>query len=152
VIVENRRISDSNKHLMQRIYDEVINEGSLHVIDELFAETFVEHEVFPGIPPTREGVKQFFTMFRTAFPDVTFEVEHMIGEGVFVAARARCHGTHQGEFMGVPASGRPIDVEVLDLVRFDGGLAVAHWGSFDALLLMQQIGAIEPPPAPEPPG
>ena len=87
---------------MQRIYDEVVNEGNLHVIDELFAETFVEHEVFPGIPPTREGVKQFFTMFRTAFPDVTFEVEHMIGEGVFVAARARCHGTHQGDWMGVP--------------------------------------------------
>ena len=90
-------------------------------------------------------------MFRAAFPDVTFEVEHMLGEGVFVAARARCHGTHQGEFMGVPASGRPIDVEVFDLVRFDGGLAVAHWGAFDAMTLMQQIGAIEPPPPPAPP-
>ena len=119
---------------MQRIYDEVVNEGNLNVIDELFAEAFVEHEEFPGIPPTREGVKQFFTMFRAAFPDVTFEVEHMLGEGVFVAARARCHGTHQGEFMGVPASGRPIDVEVFDLVRFDGGLAVAHWGAFDGLI------------------
>jgi steroid delta-isomerase-like uncharacterized protein len=150
VIVESKRVSDNNKHLMQRIYDEVINEGNLNLIDELFAETFVEHEEFPGIPPTREGVKQFFTMFRTAFPDVTFEVDHMLGEGVFVAARARCHGTHQGDWMGVPASGRPVDVQVFDLVRFDGGLAVAHWGAFDALLLMQQIGAIEPPPAPPP--
>jgi steroid delta-isomerase-like uncharacterized protein len=149
--VEHRRTSDHNKHLMQRFYDEVVNEGNLHVIDELFAEDFVEHEEFPGIPPTREGVKQFFAMFRAAFPDVTCEVEHLVAEGVFVSAHARFHGTHQGEFMGVPASGRPIAVHAFDLVRFVDGIATAHWGVFDAMTLMQQIGAIEPPPPPAPP-
>ena len=145
--MEHRRISDHNKGLMQRFYDEVVNEGNLNVIDELLSETFVEHEEFPGLPPTREGVKQFFAMFRAAFPDVTCEVEHLVAEGVFVSAHARFHGTHQGEFMGVPASGRPIAVHAFDLVQFIDGVGTAHWGVFDAMTLMQQIGAIpEPPP------
>jgi len=150
--MDEKRISDGNKHLMQRFYDEVFNEGNLHVIDELLAEDFVEHEEFPGLTPDREGVKQFFAMFRAAFPDVTCEVEHIVGEGVFIVAHARCHGTHQGDWMGVPASGRPINVHLFDLVRFIDGRATAHWGAFDGLTLMQQIGAIEPPPPPPPPG
>jgi steroid delta-isomerase-like uncharacterized protein len=149
--VEEKRQSDGNKHLMQRLYDELVNEGNLDVVDELLAETFEEHEEFPGIPPTREGVKQFFALFRTAFPDVTCEVEHMVAEGVFVSSHVRMHGTHQGEFMGVAATGRPFDVHVFDLVRFQDGLATAHWGVFDAMTLMQQLGAIpEPPPAAPP--
>jgi len=149
--VEHRRVSDRNKELLQRFYDEVFNEGNLHVVDELLAETFVEHEEFPGIEPTREGVKQFFAAFRAAFPDITCEVEHLVAEGVFVTAHARVHGTHTGEWMGVPASGRPVDVHLFDLVKFVDGIATEHWGAFDSLTMMQQIGAIpEPEPAPEP--
>ncbi len=145
--MDDKRTSDRNKRVMQRFYDEVVNEGNLDLIDKLLAEDFEEHEETPGIGPGREGVKQFFAMLRTAFPDVSCEVEHLLGEGVFVVARVRMHGTHQGEFMGVPASGRPIDVQVWDLVHLTDGVATAHWGLMDAMTLMQQIGVAPGPPS-----
>ena len=145
--MDEKRISDGNKHLMQRFYDEVFNEGNLHVIYELLSETFVEHEEFPGIPPTREGVKQFFAMFRAAFPDITCEVQHLVGDGVFVTAHARVHGTHSGPWMGIPATGKHVDVHLFDLVKFIDGVGTEHWGAFDSMTMMQQLGVM-PEPAP----
>jgi steroid delta-isomerase-like uncharacterized protein len=138
-------MSDDSKAMMQRFYDEVVNAGNLDLIDELLADDFVEHEDFPGIPPTREGVKQFFALLRAAFPDGTMTAEDLIAEGDRVAARAKFRGTHQGEFMGVPATGRPVDVQLVDIVQFQDGVATAHWGVFDAMTMMQQLGAIPEP-------
>jgi steroid delta-isomerase-like uncharacterized protein len=138
-------MSDDSKAMMQRFYDEVVNAGNLNLIDELLADDFVEHEEFPGIPPTREGVKQFFALLKTAFPDGTMTAEDLIAEGDRVAARAKFRGTHQGEFMGVPATGRPVDVQLVDIVQFRDGRGTAHWGVFDAMTMMQQLGAIPEP-------
>jgi steroid delta-isomerase-like uncharacterized protein len=134
-----------NKAALQRFYDEVVNAGRLELIDELLTEDFVEHEEFPDIPPTREGVRQFFGLMRGAFPDLRMEAEHVLAEGDLVAAHIHITGTHQGEFMGVPASGRRIDLRAIDLLRFRDGRASEHWGVTDVMLLMTQIGAIPPP-------
>jgi steroid delta-isomerase-like uncharacterized protein len=138
-------VSDDNKATLQRFYDEVANAGNLDLIDELLSEDFVEHEEFPGIPPTREGVRQFFAMLQAAFPDGTFTTEDLIAEGDRVAARARFRGTHQGEWMGLPATGRTVDVGLVDIVQFRDGVGTAHWGVFDAMEMMQQLGAIPGP-------
>jgi steroid delta-isomerase-like uncharacterized protein len=133
---------------MRRAYD-LISAGDIDGFGELGADDFVEHEETPGLEPTREGVLQFFHMYRAAFPDLRMEPQDVLVSGDKVVARARATGTHQGEFMGMPATGKSIDVQFIDIIRFgDDGLAHEHWGVFDALAMMQQLGAIPgPPPA-----
>lgn len=131
-----------NSDLVSRFYTEVLAEGNLDVIDELCSEDFVEHEEFPGLGNDREGVKQFVTMMRGGFPDLHVAVDDVIATGDKVVARVRFQGTHQGEFMGVPASGARIDVPTIDIVRVSDGRVAEHWGVTDSMLLMQQVGAI----------
>jgi steroid delta-isomerase-like uncharacterized protein len=133
---------------MRRLY-ELLNAGDIDGFGDLVAEDFVEHEETPGLEPTKEGVKQFFRMYRAAFPDLRMEAEDVLVSGDKVVARVRGTGTHQGEFMGMPATGKSFDVQLIDIIRFgDDGLAHEHWGVFDALTMMQQLGAIpEQPPA-----
>lgn len=140
-----RRQSDQNKELMERFYAEVVNGGNLDLIDELLADDFVEHEEVPGLPKDREGVKQFFTMMRAAFPDVNFAPERMLAEGDVVAARVTIRGTHRGEFMGIPATGRAVEFQAMDLIQFADGVATAHWGVTDMVALLTQLGAMPEP-------
>lgn len=128
--------------LAHRFYREVMSEGNLDAVDELCAEDFVEHEEFPGLTPDREGVKGFVTMFRGGFPDLHVEVEEILESEDKVVARIRMQGTHNGEFMGIPASGKKIDVPCIDVVRIADGRAAEHRGITDGMALMQQIGAV----------
>src|SRR6266508_3762570 len=140
---EARRASDHNKALMQRFYDEVVNDGDIDAIDELLSDDFREYEEMPNFSPDREGVKQFFAMLRAAFPDLHFAVEEMLAESDLVAARVRVRGTHTGsEFMGIPASGRSVDFLGMDFVRFANGVATAHWGVTDTVMMLTQLGAM----------
>lgn len=132
---------------MRRAY-ELISTGDLDGFGELLADGFVEHEETPGLEPTKEGTLQFFGMLRAAFPDLRMEAEDIIESGDKVVARARTTGTHQGDFMGLPPTGKKIDVQLIDIIRFDGdGRALEHWGVFDAMTMMQQLGAIPEGPA-----
>jgi steroid delta-isomerase-like uncharacterized protein len=132
---------------MKRLYD-LINAGDIDGFGELLAEDFVEHEEMPGLEPSKEGVKQLFHMYRAAFPDLRMEPQDVLVSGDKAVARVRATGTHQGEFLGMPATGKSVDVQLIDITRFgNDGLAREHWGVFDALALMQQLGAIpETPP------
>jgi steroid delta-isomerase-like uncharacterized protein len=134
------------KSLLRRFYDGV-SSGDLGVIDELLADDLVEHETVPGIEPNKEGVKQIFAMYRSAFPDLHIEAHEMLTEGDLACARVTSTGTHQGEFMGMPPTGKRIEVDSIDIVRFRDGKAVEHWGVTDAMLMMQQLGAIPEAPA-----
>jgi steroid delta-isomerase-like uncharacterized protein len=132
---------------IRRMYD-LLSAGDIDGFGDLIADDFVEHEETPGIEPTKEGVKQFFHMYRAAFPDLRMEPQDVLASGDKVVARARATGTNQGEFMGMPATGKSVDVQLIDIIRFgDDGLAREHWGVFDALGMMQQLGAIPAPPA-----
>jgi steroid delta-isomerase-like uncharacterized protein len=135
---------------MERLY-ELINAGDIDGFGDLLADDFVEHEEMPGLEPTKEGVKQMFRMYRASFPDLRMEVEEALPSGDKVVGRVRATGTHTGEaFMELPASGKSVNVQLIDITRFDDdGRAREHWGIFDALSLMQQLGAIPamaPPP------
>ena len=128
----------TNKEAMARFFDE-INAGNMGVIDELIAEDLVEHD--PLAPtPDREGVRQFFAMAFAAFPDLHFQVLHTVGEGDLVMAHGLFQATHEGEFMGIPATGRRIDVPFVDIVRFRDARAVEHWGVMDSGVMMKQLG------------
>jgi steroid delta-isomerase-like uncharacterized protein len=132
---------------MNRLY-ELINAGDIDGFGELLAEDFVEHEELPGLEPSKQGVKQLFHMYRAAFPDLRMDVQDLLVSGDKAVARVRATGTHQGEFLGMPATGKSVDVQLIDITRFgDDGLAREHWGVFDALALMQQLGAIPQTPS-----
>jgi steroid delta-isomerase-like uncharacterized protein len=132
---------------MRRVYD-LISAGDIDGFSELVAEDFVEHEETPGLEPMKEGVKQFFHMYKAAFPDLRMEVQDLLASGEKVVARVRATGTHQGEFLGMPATGKLVDVQLIDVIRFgDDGLAHEHWGVVDALAMMQQLGAIPEDPS-----
>ncbi len=134
---------------MTRLY-ELINAGDIDGFGDRLADGFVEHEAASGLEPTKDGVTQFFRMYRASFPDLRMDLEEVLPSGDKVVGRIRATGTHTGEaFMGLPASGKSVDVQLIDITRFDDdGLALEHWGVFDALSMMQQLGAI---PAMAPP-
>ena len=132
--------------VMRRIYAEVFTQGNVDLIDELMHEDFVEHEeVPPGIPPGRGTPKAMTAMMHSAFPDFRADVDELLQDGNKVIARARFSGTHQGEFMGIPATGNRFDINVIDIMEFQGDKAIAHWGLMDTAKMMEQLGAGGPP-------
>jgi steroid delta-isomerase-like uncharacterized protein len=127
---------------LQRAY-ELISAGDVDGFGQLLAEDFVDHEETPGLAPTKDGVLQFFRMYVAAFPGLRMDPEDIIASGDKVVARVRVTGVHEGEFMGMPATGKSIDVQAIDIIRFGSdGLAHEHWGVFDVMTMMQQLGAV----------
>jgi steroid delta-isomerase-like uncharacterized protein len=138
--------TDQNKALVRRFIEELFTHGNTSAADEILAPDFVEHEQLPpGIPKGREGVKVLATILRSAFPDLKATIEDTIAEGDKVVIRMTWSGTHKGEFMGVPATGKRVSIGVIDILRMDGGKCVEHWGQMDSMGMMQQIGAIPAP-------
>jgi steroid delta-isomerase-like uncharacterized protein len=132
---------------MRRLYD-LINDGDIDGFGDLLADSFIDREQLPGLAPTKDGVTAFFRMYIAAFPDLRMIPEDMIASGDKVAARVRATGTHKGAFMGMSPTGKRIDVQFIDIIRFgDDGRAREHWGVFDQLAMMQQLGAIPAGPA-----
>lgn len=137
---------EKNTVAMKRFYDEVMVKGNMKVIDELIADNFVEHYTpTPDSPKDKAGLKQMMGMFRTGFPDLQITVEDIIAKGDKVWAYTTMRGTNTGEFMGMPATDKKIEVKGLDIVRFANGKAVEHWGLNDDLAMMQQLGMIPMP-------
>jgi len=133
---------------VRRIYD-LINAGDVEGFGRLMADDFVDHEELPGLAPTKDGVLAFFRMQLAAFPDTRMEVQDIVASGDKVVARVRYVGTNLGDFMGTPATGKVVDVQLVDIFRFgDDGLVHEHWGVMDQLTMMQQLGlAPAGPPA-----
>jgi predicted ester cyclase len=134
--------AEENKALVRRFVDEVQSAGNIDLIDEICSPEFVNHSAPPGIPAGREGIKIVTAMFRRAFPDSYFTVEDMMAEGDKVATRKTFHGTHEGEFMGNPPSGRRVRMGLIDIVRISEAKVVEHWSMGDSLGMMQQLGVI----------
>jgi steroid delta-isomerase-like uncharacterized protein len=131
---------------MRRLY-ELINARDIDGFGRQLADDFVEREDLPGFPPTKAGVIQYFRMLIAAFPDLHMVAEDVIASGDKVVARVRATGTHKGTFVGMSATGKRVDVNLIDIIRFgDDGRAREHWGVFDQLAMMQQLGAIPAAP------
>ena len=102
----------------------------------------VEHEELPGLNPGKEGVLDLFRAYVVAFPDLRMEVLDLLASGDKTVARVKATGTQEGEFMGLPPSGRAVEVQLIDIMRFEDGLVVEHWGVMDMLSMLQQLGAM----------
>ncbi len=137
-----------NEAAMRHFFEQV-NAGDVNAAVELLADGFVEHEAMPGFEQNKEGARQLFRMMIAAFPDLRFDAEDILTSDDKVVSRSRVSGTNKGEFMGMPATGKSINVQAIDIVRFgNDGLAAEHWGVMDMMSIMQQLGALpQGPPA-----
>ncbi|NIO68070.1 MAG: ester cyclase [Anaerolineae bacterium] len=133
---------EENKAIFRRIVEEGFNKGNLAIVDELVATNHVNHTDNVHGP---EEYKQFITMYRTAFPDLHMTIEDQIAEGDKVVNRWTSRGTHKGDLMGIPPTGKQTTVTGMYVARIIGGKIVEEWGNFDALGMMQQIGVVPPP-------
>jgi steroid delta-isomerase-like uncharacterized protein len=126
----------------RRLY-ELLNAGDVDGFGDLLADDFIEHEEIPGLAPSKDGVKTFFRMQIAAFPDLRLAVEDVVADGAKLVARVRYTGTQQGEFQGMPATGKAVDVQLIDIFAFaDDGRVREHWGVIDLLAMMQQLGVV----------
>jgi predicted ester cyclase len=141
---------EENKAIARRAYEafnEAFRTGNLNLLDAVIDANIVDHNPIPGQEPGLEGVKKAFSAFAAAFPNPHFTVEDMIAEGDKVASRVTLGATHQGEFQGIPPTGKQVMQTGIDILRIAGGMVVERWGEFDNLGLLQQLGAIPPPGA-----
>jgi steroid delta-isomerase-like uncharacterized protein len=138
-------MSDENKALLRRWFEEVWNKGRADAIDEMFAADGLVHGLSAeeGIPMKGPiGFKPFHATFRGAFPEINVTVEDLIAEGDRVAARCSVRGTHTGDHLGVPASNAPVEFYGMCIVRVANGKIVEAWNNFDFLTMNRQIGIV----------
>lgn len=135
--------NQDNLKLAQLYFDEIMNQGNLELVDEIFAPDFeFRITTIPTAIPGPGGMKQFVTTLRSAFPDIKFDVDHYICEGDRVLARWRLHGTHKAPFLGIPPTGNAVQDHGNDIFHFRDGQFTRAWVNEDSLGLMRQLGAL----------
>jgi steroid delta-isomerase-like uncharacterized protein len=132
--------ASSNRALVLRFMTEVWETGRLDVADELIHPAYI----VPGFGPGPEGVKRNVAAWRTGFPDLEWVLEDIVAEGDRVAARFMMHGTHLGEFRGIPPTGKPVTMQEMAFWRIVDGKLHTAWFQADALGLRVQLGVIPP--------
>ncbi|MCX6022967.1 MAG: ester cyclase [Chloroflexi bacterium] len=142
-------MSEANKALARRFYDEVLNAGRLDVLDEILTADAVYHNAALGEPAGREGAKARIAGLRTGFPDLHYTVEQFVAEGGTVAARFVIHGTHDGPFGGIAATGRKVQITGSAFYQMADGKITEVRVFADFLNVIQQIGAVITPPVGE---
>ena len=136
--------SQDSKDLVRRYFAEVWDRGDLDAIDRLFSPDFVRHgpALEGGDLRGLEGMKQLVRMYRGSFPDLEVPIEEQLAEGDVVVTRWTARGTHQGDLMGTAPTGRRATVPGVLIDRVAGGRIAEEWASYDALSMLQQLGAI----------
>jgi steroid delta-isomerase-like uncharacterized protein len=136
-----------NSAIVRDFVEETINQGRIDSTERFVWEDVVEQVPFPGQGPGVEGLKDVLRGMRAGFPDIHFAIEEQIAEGDKVLSRFEWTGTHRGEFLGVPATGRPVKVWGMVVDRLVDGRIKETRIIMDALGLMMQLGVFPPPPS-----
>lgn len=133
-------MTQNSKTISRRFFEEILSKGDLELVNELFTADYNAHTpigVFEGI----EGARQFVIRLREAFPDLDAKVEDQVVEGDKVANLWSAQGTHQGDFGGIPATGRKMETSGITMFRFADGKVLESWGFTDLMGMMKQLGA-----------
>jgi steroid delta-isomerase-like uncharacterized protein len=131
----------ANKQLVEAFIQELFTKGDLDAVDRYLDPGFINHDPpFPGAPDGPEGMRQAASMFHTALPDWHSEVEQLIAEDDIVVERFCASGTHRGDLMGVPPTGKAIVLKGMQIFRIDNDMIVERWGRLDEVGLMRQLG------------
>jgi steroid delta-isomerase-like uncharacterized protein len=133
----------ANKHLVETFIQALFTEGDLDAVDRYLAPNLINHDPpFPGAPEGPAGMRHAAAMFREALPDWHSDVEQLVAEGDFVVERFTASGTHLGELMGVPPTGKVIYLRGMQMFRIDGDRIVERWGRLDEVGLLRQLGLL----------
>ena len=136
-------MSEENKAVARRAFEDHFNTGNLDLGEEIFTPDYVNHDPsLPDFGPGPEAANQAVRLYRNAFPDARITVEDQVSEGDRVATRWSARGTHQGELMGVAPTNNRVEITGITISRIEGGKIAEDWINYDALGMMQQIGAI----------
>jgi predicted ester cyclase len=130
------------KRTAERIPLEVLNDGKFGLLDELLTPEFVDRSPLPGVPPTREGLKQSAITLKTAFPDLHYVIEDSIESGDRIVHRLTASGTMKGDFMGMPATGKRATWTEIHIGRGVDGRLTEHRGLVDQQGMLSQLGSV----------
>ena len=134
--------TEQNKSAARNWIENGWNAKNPDEFDNYFSPELVNHGLPPNMPQGLEGTKMFASMFFSAFPDTHIHIDDLLAEGDRVVTRWSAHGTHRGELMGIPPTGKTVNMSGIAIDRFEGGKSVEHWEIFDQMGLMQQLGVI----------
>src|SRR5437899_9618680 len=136
-------MSEQNKNIVRRLFEEVWNKGQVSVADELFASNYTHHDSStPDLGRGPESEKKRVTLYRNAFPDLRLTIDDILAEGETVVARWSCRGTHKGDLNGIAPTGRQINISGVTITRLEKGKLAEGFVNWDALGLMQQLGVV----------
>lgn len=130
-----------NKTIIRRL-TEAFDRGDVTMVEYWVDPGYVDHSPAPGQPAGRDGLMNFARMLSTAFPDGKTTIDDLMAERDQVVCRWTARGTHKGEFMGIPATRKRVTITGMDVWRIRDGRVIEHWGEFDALGMLQQMGAV----------
>jgi|SRR6185312_2163400 len=140
----NKNMADDrvskNEAMMSKFYDEVINKHNTGMIDSLVSSDYVEHCVTPGYTADRSGLKKGWEDFTKAYPDMNCKIHFMVADSDCVTTQYTFTGTNTGSMMGMPATGKKVNVDGVDIVRYKNGKATEHWGYMEEMKMMMQLG------------
>ena len=135
-------MSEQYKMAAQNLIGKGFNQKELSAFESYFSTNLKDHALPPGIPEGFEGRRMFYSAFLAAFPDLHVHIKDTLAEGDKLVMRWSAHGTHTGELMGIPPTGKQVSVGGTAIDRFENGQSVEHWEIFDQVGLMQQLGVI----------
>ncbi len=138
--------TEKDQATVRRYYLEVFNQKKESLLEELAVPDYVEHNPFPGHGQGLAGLRQRVGMLQSAFR-ADFTIEDMIAEGDKIVVRWTNHVVHHGTFFGIPATGKPVTVSGIDIIRMRDGRMAEHWDVVDILSVLQQLGAFPQPNA-----
>ena len=133
-------MSTANEALVRRYFEGALSHADWGALDALVAADYVDHEAVPNIPPTREGLKQKYELLRSRCPDLRFVAEDLVSSGDRVAARVTVRGTHTQSFLNRVPTGRQMVAGKHSIFRIADGRLVEHWGLFDQMAMIAQLG------------
>ena len=139
-------MSDQNKTVVRRLFDELWNKGNLLVADEIIAPTYLHHDAStPDLGRGPESEKKRVNLYRTAFGDFRLNIEGLFADGETIVARWSCRGVHKGDLNGIAPTGNQFAITGVTICRFDHGKIVEGFVNWDALGLMRQLGVVPEP-------
>jgi steroid delta-isomerase-like uncharacterized protein len=138
-------MTTDSQRTAERIPLEVINQSKFDLLDELLSTDFVDHAARQGVAPTREGLKQTLVEFKNAFPDAFYTIDDAIASGDKIVYRMSASGTMNGDFMGIPATGKRASWTEIHVGRYANGRLTEHWGLIDQLGMLVQLGVVPAP-------
>jgi steroid delta-isomerase-like uncharacterized protein len=138
--------TETNKAIVRRYIEQIVNNQRNDLVDEFFVDTVELHGPGPGING-RAALGEYYATFAAAFPDWHTRINDMVAEGDKVVVRYTATSTHQGEFRGIPATGKPYTQDAIAIYRLTNGKIVEGWVQTDLLSMMQQLGLMPTPQA-----